>query len=144
MFLGFLGGSAGKEATCNVGDHLQWGMDLDRVILSEGSQIEKEIPYMGNLKRHDTNELNILIKFIKLKQKQSHRLREKTYGCQGRSWREGMMGESDREFGMDMYTLLYLKWIINKNLLYSTWSSAQYYVVVWMGGKFEGWIHVCV
>ena len=55
------------------------------------------------------------------------------------------MEESDREFGMDMYTLLYLKWIINKNLLYSTWSSAQYYVVVWMGGKFGGeWIHVYV
>ena len=56
-----------------------------------------------------------------------------------------MMEESDREFGMDMYTLLYLKWIINKNLLYSTWSSAQYYVVVWMGGKFGGeCIHVYV
>ena len=25
-----------------------------------------------------------------------------------------------REFGIDMYTLLYLKWIINKDLLYST------------------------
>ena len=28
-------------------------------------------------------------------------------------WGEGIV----REFGMDMYTLLYLKWIINKNLL---------------------------
>ena len=120
-------------------------MDLESVILSEVSQIEKEIPYMGNLKRHDTNELNMFIKFIKLKQKQTHRFREQTYGCQGRSRREGMMEEGDTEFGMDMYTLLYLKWIINKNLLYSTWSSAQYYVVVWMGGKFGGeWIHVYV
>ena len=25
-----------------------------------------------------------------------------------------------REFGMDMYTLLYLKWITNKDILYST------------------------
>ena len=25
-----------------------------------------------------------------------------------------------REFGIDMYTLLYLKWITNKDLLYST------------------------
>ena len=25
-----------------------------------------------------------------------------------------------RTFGMDMYTLLYLKWITNKDLLYST------------------------
>ena len=33
-----------------------------------------------------------------------------------------------REFGIDMYTLLYFKWIINKDLLYSTGNSAQYYV----------------
>ena len=25
-----------------------------------------------------------------------------------------------REFGMDVYTLLYLKWITNKDLLYTT------------------------
>ena len=33
-----------------------------------------------------------------------------------------------REFGMDMYTLLYLKWIMNKDLLYSTGNSVQCYV----------------
>lgn len=27
-----------------------------------------------------------------------------------------------RDFGMDMYTLVYLKWIANKDLLYSTWN----------------------
>ena len=44
---------------------------------------------------------------------------------------------------MDMYTLLYLKWITNKNLLYSTGNSAQCYVLAWMGGEFVGeWIHV--
>ena len=48
-----------------------------------------------------------------------------------------------REFGMGMYTLLYLKWITNKDLLYSTWNSAQCYVAAWMGGEFgEEWIHV--
>ena len=31
----------------------------------------------------------------------------------------------DREFGMDMYTLLYLKLIANKDLLHSTGISAQ-------------------
>ena len=30
-----------------------------------------------------------------------------------------------------MYTLLYLKWITNKVLLYSTWNSAQCYVAAW-------------
>ena len=39
------------------------------------------------------------------------------------------LGEGiDREFGIDMYTLLYLKWITNKDLLYNTGNSAQYYV----------------
>ena len=49
-------------------------------------------------------------------------------------WREGVV----REFGMDMYTLLYLKWITNKHLLYSTENSAQHYVTAWMGGECGG------
>ena len=50
-----------------------------------------------------------------------------------------------REFGKVMYTLLYLKWIANKDLLYSTGNSAQCYVAAWMGGQFGGeWIHVYV
>ena len=50
-----------------------------------------------------------------------------------------------REFGMDMYTLLYLKWITNKDLLYITGNPAQYNVAVWMGGELGGeWIHVHV
>ena len=50
-----------------------------------------------------------------------------------------------RESGMDMYTLLYLKWISNKVLLYGTWNSAKCYVTAWMGGGFGGkWIHAYV
>ena len=55
---------------------------------------------MWNLKRNDTNELK--------KQKKTHRLREKIYGC--------------------LYTLLHLNWITEKDLLYSTWSLAQCHV----------------
>ena len=33
---------------------------------------------------------------------------------------EKMGEEIIREFGMDIQTLLYLKWIINKDLLYNT------------------------
>ena len=59
----------------------------------------------------------------------------------GREWRDGIV----REFGMDMYTLLYLKWIANKDLLYSTGNSAQCHVAAWIGGEFgEEWIHVYV
>ena len=62
-------------------------------------------------------------------------------------WREGTV----REFGMDKYTLLYFKWITNKNLLYSTGNSAQCYVAAWVKEEFMGymygymyskWIHV--
>ena len=42
-----------------------------------------------------------------------------------------------REFEMDMYTLLYFKWITNKDLLYSTWTSDHCYVAAWMGGEFD-------
>ena len=59
----------------------------------------------------------------------------------GRSRGEGIV----REFGMNMYTLLYLKWITNKDPLYSTWNSAQCYVTACMGKEFgEEWIHVYV
>ena len=57
--------------------------------------------------------------------------------CLGKEWEE----ETVREFGMDMYTLPDLKWITNKDLLYRTWTSAQFYVAAWMGGEFGGeWI----
>ena len=54
-----------------------------------------------------------------------NRLRERTYGYQG----EGLGGGIDWEFGFDMCTLLCLKQIINKDLLYSTGNSAQYSVI---------------
>ena len=42
-----------------------------------------------------------------------------------------------------MYTLLYLKWITNKVLLYNTGNSAQCHVAAWMGGESGGeGIHV--
>ena len=49
------------------------------------------------------------------------------------------------EFGMNMYTLLYLTWITNKDLLFSTGNFAQCIVATWMGEEFGGeWIHVHV
>ena len=53
----------------------------------------------------------------------------------GEGWLEGLV----REFGIDIYTLLYLKWITNSRITY----SAQCYVAAWMGGEDGGeWIHV--
>ena len=49
------------------------------------------------------------------------------------------------EFGRDHHTLQYLKWITNKDFLYSAWSSAQCYVAAWMEREFRGeWIHIYV
>ena len=45
----------------------------------------------------------------------------------------------------EQYTLLYLKWITNKVLLYSTGNSFQSYVAARMGGEFGGeWVHIYV
>ena len=41
-----------------------------------------------------------------------------------------------KEFGMDLYTLLYLKWITKEDLLYSTRNSAQCYLAACNGGGF--------
>ena len=43
----------------------------------------------------------------------------------GEGWGEGIV----REFGIDMYVPLCLKWITSKDLLYSTENSAQCYVI---------------
>ena len=48
-------------------------------------------------------------------------LENQTYRCRAEESGERIV----REFGMDMYTMLYLKWINNKDLLCSTGNSAQ-------------------
>ena len=48
----------------------------------------------------------------------------------------GRMGERIvREFGMDMCTLLYLKWITNKDLLY---TQGTLFSVMWQPGGERG------
>ena len=74
------------------------------------------IPYIWNLKGNDTNELT--------KQKETHRLREWTYDS---GWGQGIV----REFGMDMCTLLYLKWITSNDLLYRHRTLLN---VMWQAG----------
>ena len=111
-------------------------MDVDSVILSEVSRTEKNyrvISFICGLQK-EMIQMN-------LKNKDSYRLKKQTYGCRrsGESQGKGII----REFEMDMYTLLYLKWITNKDPPYSIWNSAQCYVAAWMGGEFgREWIHV--
>ena len=85
---------------------------------------------MWTLKRKYTNEL--------IEQKQSSRL-ENGLMAAGK----GKIGEGRvREFGRDMHTLPYLKWITSKGLLCNTGNCAQSYVAFLMGGDFgEGEMH---
>lgn len=56
----------------------------------------------------------------------------------------GKDGGRDRESGMDIHTLLYLKWITNKDLLYST-GNCSVLCGSLHGGEFgREWIHVYV
>ena len=62
--------------------------------------------------------------------------------------RGGKVGGMDSQGAWDghyiyLYTLLYLKWTTNKDLLHSRGNSAQYYVAAWMGEEFgREWAHV--
>ena len=52
-------------------------------------------------------------------QKQRHRCREQTYGHQGGKAAGGGGGSvMNWEIGIDMYTLMCIKWMTSKNLLY--------------------------
>ena len=51
----------------------------------------------------------------------------------------------DWEIGIDIYTLLYIKYITNKDLLYSTGNSTQYSVMAYMGKESKTeWIYAYV
>ena len=76
---------------------------------------------------------------LSMKQKQTHRHREHTYGCQG-GWGGGGM---DWEFEMSRRKLLYTGWINNKVLLCSTENCIQYPVIKHHGKEFEKQ-YICV
>ena len=91
------------------------------------------IPYMCNLKK--------MIQMNLQNRKRLTDLEKELMVARGERWREGIV----REYEMGMYTLLYLKWKTDKDLLYSTWNSAQFYVATWMAGEAgEEWMYVYV
>ena len=96
--------------------------------LSYWAKSEKEkyhdIPYMWNKEREYTNEL------IYKTETDSQIYRTHLWWPGGKPWGKGIV----RQFLTNMYTLLHLKWMANKVLLYSTGDSAQCHVEVWMGG----------
>ena len=84
---------------------------LEIGILNEVSQTKKEILYFSHV---ESKKKKIEISLFG---KQTHRFREGTYG-----WGRGI-----GSLGRLVHTV-YLKWVTNKDLLYSTGISAQYYV----------------
>ena len=112
-------------------------MDLEIVILSEVSQREKEKHHMISLYVESKKKW---YKWTYLQNRNRLTDLENKLVVTG-----GKGGGKVREFGINMYTLLYLKWITNKDLLYSTGNSAQCHVAAWMGEQFgREWIHVYV
>ena len=64
------------------------------------------------------------------KQKQTHRHRKQTSGCQGG-------GRDGWEFGVSRCKLVYIEQINNKALLYSTGNYIQYPVINHNGKEYE-------
>ena len=89
-----------------------------------------DIPYIWNLRKK-------WYKWTYLQNRKRLRLIKGTYGCQ----------EGRDTYGVwdgHVY-MLYLKWITNKCLPYSTWNSAQCYVAAWEGERFrEERVHVYI
>ena len=70
---------------------------------------------------------------LSTEQKQTHRHREQTCGCQG----EGSRGGKDWEWWISRCKLLYIGWINNKVLLYATGNHTQYPVINHHGKEHE-------
>ena len=73
------------------------------------------------------------------KQKQTHRHRKQTYGYQ-----RGEVEGINQEFGINIYTLLYIKQITNKDLPYSTGNYTQYFVITYKGKESEKRGDICI
>ena len=97
-------------------------MQLEIIILSEVSQKKTNHLYV---------ESKIWQKWAYLQNKQTHKHREQTCGCQVGGGR-GI----DWEFGVDRCKLLHLEWINNKVLLYSTGNYIQYLVINHIGKEY--------
>ena len=83
---------------------------------------------MWNLKTRGTNEL---IYNIELQMQKTS------------LWSPGGKEGINWETGIDLYTLLYIRQITNKDLLYNTGNSSQYSVMAYMGKvSTKDWLYV--
>ena len=80
--------------------------------------------------------------YLFTKQKETHRGIKQTCGYQ-----RGKGGGINWEFGINRCTLLYIKQINNKDLLYSTGNYIQYLVITYNGKESEKeyiYIYICM
>ena len=95
-----------KNAICSK-------MQLEMIIPSKVSQKDKDKSHMTSFM---CGIYNMTEMTLSMKQKQSHRHREQTFGCQGgEQWGRNGMG-----YGITRCKLVHLGWINNKFLLYSS------------------------
>ena len=92
-------------------------MNLETVIQSEVSQKEKN-KYRILMHICEPRKMVQMSRFAG--QKLRHRCREQTYGHQVGKAAGGGGGGLNWVIGIDMYTLMCIKWITNKNLQYKT------------------------
>lgn len=90
-----------------------------------GNTKKSEKEKYQNLKRNNTSKL------IYKTETDSQTENGNTYGYQ-----EGRIAGRDREYGIKMYTLLYLKGLNPTRTYYTKGHSAQCYVAVWLGWEF--------
>ena len=89
---------------------------------------------MWNLKKNDINELIY-------KTEQTNRYRKQTYGYQRGQWG----GQINQGFGINIYTLLRIKQINNKDILYSTGNYIQCLVINYNEKESEKeYVYVCI
>ena len=112
-------------------------MDLEIVILSEGSQTEKDKYHMISLICGiENNGANEPIYKTEIESDVLNKLTV-TKG-------ERVGGGINWESGIAIYTLLYIKQITNKNLLYSTGNSTQYPLMNFMGIESIKRVDICI
>ena len=115
-------------------------MELENVTLSEVSQQRRRNIVWYRLYVESSNKKQTMIQMSLLtKQTDSQTLRKSLRLLRGRMG-EGLV----RQFGMDMHTLLYLKWINNRTYCKVHEALLNCHVAAWTGGCLEKWVHVCV
>ena len=106
-----------------TGSFVETWIDLKTVIQSEVSQKQKNkyriLTHICGIQKNGTDELVC-------KAEIETQTREHTYGYQGG---RGGGGGRNWEIGIDTYTLICIKWINNKNLLYKKINKIKFKII---------------